>query len=102
MNGIIRRAYTLPLHEAFWWVEAHQKQNREARGPKRTISCIRVGWGVTPAVHLLAVGPPTWAAVQCRFGSFARNSQQFGSGWGILSGFPTLWDFSSFVGPGLV
>ena len=29
----------LTPHEAFWWVKAYQKQNREACGPKRTISC---------------------------------------------------------------
>ena len=47
VNEIICRAYTLTLHEAFWWILTHQKQNLEARGPKRTISCMRVGWGIT-------------------------------------------------------
>ena len=31
---IICRACTLTLHQAFWWVEAYQKQNCEARGAK--------------------------------------------------------------------
>ena len=52
-NEIICRDYTLTLHEAFRWIEAHKKQNRrEARWPKRTISCMCVGWGITPILLL--------------------------------------------------